>query len=51
LTALLSFGSEEVSAQLSTLSTWKIDLKRVVAHKDWGADYVALLKLYRSYVR
>jgi len=28
-----------------------LDLLRVVAHKDWGADYATLLKLYRSHVR
>jgi len=28
-----------------------LNLLRVVAHKDWGADCAALLKLYRSHVR
>ena len=28
-----------------------LNLLRVIAHKDWGADCVALLKLYRSHVR
>jgi len=28
-----------------------LNLLRVVAHKDWGADCATLLKLYRSHVR
>jgi len=28
-----------------------LNLIRVVAHKDWGADCATLLKLYHSYVR
>ena len=28
-----------------------LNLLRVVAHKDWGADTATLLKLYRTHVR
>ena len=28
-----------------------LNLLRVVAHKDWGADGATLLRIYRSYIR
>jgi len=28
-----------------------LNILRIVAHKDWGADCATLLKLYRSHVR